>query len=153
MENMGFYRVNQPEPMAVIAGTFCLMSCSMQIKSNAYVGKLIDNFNFLADCDALDDRFRTICRRMACHWESAQMTSRAQDDGEPPVCAQFGVSESHSLRSVIAPIADPGSQPEALPPVSESSCTLPLLFTTAEAMAYARDVLEHISQSRALPRE
>jgi hypothetical protein len=142
MENMGFYRVNQPDPMAVIAGTFCLMSCSMQSQSHAYVGKLIDNFNFLADCDVLDDRFRTICRRMACHWESAQMANRQQDDGDSPVCAQFSVGTTHSIRDVIELAADPA--PDSLVQQTQMS--------GADALAYACGVLQRIANARTAPR-
>lgn len=75
MKNIHFYRRNQPEPEAVIAGTFCLMSCTMMSGSKMHLHKIIDNFNFLADCEAIAPALRTLCRRMACHWEAEQQVA------------------------------------------------------------------------------
>jgi hypothetical protein len=72
MGDIYFSRTHQPNPQAVIAGTFCLMSCTMQSGGALYLSRIIDNFNFLADCETLEPQLRTLCRRMACHWESTQ---------------------------------------------------------------------------------
>lgn len=133
--NMGFFRVNQPEPMAVIAGTFCLMSCSMQSGTGMYIGKLIDNFNYLAECDALDDRFRTICRRMACHWESEQMARRQQMEDGCPVCAAEGMTP---LQFAAAVSNEPAAQSTQL--------------SQDAAAQLAAELLSHIAANRALPR-
>jgi hypothetical protein len=69
MGDIYFSRTHQPNPQAVIAGTFCLMSCTMQSGGAIYLPKIIDNFNYLADCEILEPPLRTLCRRMACHWE------------------------------------------------------------------------------------
>jgi hypothetical protein len=76
MNGMCFSSQHQPDPQAVIAGTLCLLSCSLQSGTRLYLPKIVDNFNFLADCESLDHPLRTLCRRMASHWEAEQMSPR-----------------------------------------------------------------------------
>ena len=95
MGDIYFSRAIEPDPQAVIAGTLCLMSCTMQSGGALYLPKIIDNLNFLADSEDVDFRLRILCRRMACHWEAAQIekleglvAAPHQDESQPfVVCA------------------------------------------------------------------
>jgi hypothetical protein len=87
MQNKEFMCVNKPNPQAVIAGTFCLMNCVMTTGAASsagamYLHKIIDNFNFLSDCEALEGPLRTLCRRMACRWEAVQMQTHVSAQPE-----------------------------------------------------------------------
>lgn len=54
---------------AVVAGTLCLMSCSMQSGSTLYMKKIVDNLDALASCSSLSCEMRRVCRRLAGHWQ------------------------------------------------------------------------------------
>lgn len=69
-------RFNHPEsedvPVeAVMAGTLCLMSCAMQTGSLMYVRKIVDNLDILSACPTLSGEMRSVCRRLAGHWQCA----------------------------------------------------------------------------------
>jgi hypothetical protein len=111
MGDIYFSRTHQPDPQAVIAGTFCLMSCTMQCGGALYLSKIIDNFNFLADCETLEMPLRTLCRRMACHWEAMQAEKLnglaelpTQDESAPFVVAATPAEVPSSLsRALMSP--------------------------------------------------
>jgi hypothetical protein len=65
---------------AVVAGTFCLMSCSMQTGSKLYVKKIIDNLDILAGSRELSSELRGVCRRLAGHWQYELDKSPAPDE-------------------------------------------------------------------------
>ncbi len=67
---------------AVVAGTLCLMSCSMQSGSTLYMKKIVDNLDVLASCSSLSCEMRRVCRRLASHWQSAMDSGAATP---PPV--------------------------------------------------------------------
>ena len=56
---------------AVVAGTMCLMSCAMQTGSMMYVRKIVDNLDLLASSANLSCEMRSVCRKLACHWQCA----------------------------------------------------------------------------------
>lgn len=56
---------------AVVAGTMCLMSCAMQTGSMMYVRKIVDNLDLLSSCPNLSCEMRSVCRKLACHWQGA----------------------------------------------------------------------------------
>ena len=108
MGDIYFSRTTQPNPQAVIAGTFCLMSCTMQSGGALYLAKIIDNFNFMADCEALELPLRTLCRRMACHWEAMQADKLKglaelpqQDESAPFIVATKLADSAHDLHSTV----------------------------------------------------
>ena len=56
---------------AVVAGTMCLMSCAMQTGSMMYVRKIVDNLDLLASSANLSGEMRSVCRKLAGHWQCA----------------------------------------------------------------------------------
>jgi hypothetical protein len=81
-DSLRFARAHEPNPNAVIGGTLCLMSCSMMSGTHLYLNKIIDNFNYLADCEIVDRPLRVLCRRMAAHWEAERMKNEKRAQGE-----------------------------------------------------------------------
>ena len=126
-----------PNPHAVIAGTFCLMSCTMQSGGALYLSKIIDNFNFLADCEALESSLRTLCRRMACHWEAMQveklkgLAALPQQDESAPFVVVSDVDSD--VDSALA--ASPHIEPQSA-------------MTPAEALSYTNQFLTSLSNAR-----
>ena len=56
---------------AILAGTMCLMSCAMQTGSMMYVKKIVDNLDLLSSSRNLSREMRSVCRKLACHWQCA----------------------------------------------------------------------------------
>jgi hypothetical protein len=135
-QQIEFFSADEPSPMAVVAGTLCLMSCALQSRPNLYIGKLIDNFNYLANHAAIDPTIRSVCRRMACHWESEAVARRISDhsDGECPTCATENAKDYTNDRTKDR--TDIAGQ------------TLPAPFTEAQAADYVRDALMQIATGR-----
>ena len=65
---------------AVVAGTMCLMSCAMQTGSMMYVKKIVDNLDLLSTCTDLSCEMRSVCRKLACHWQCALDEGSPQDE-------------------------------------------------------------------------
>ena len=122
MDDIFFIRKIEPDLQQVIAGTFCLMSCTMMSGGAIYLSKIIDNLNYLADDETLDASLRTLCRRMACHWEAQQLekcqglAAMPQQDDTTPFVITAGDAVEHD----------------------EPATTL---MTSCEALAYANDVI------------
>ena len=78
---------------AVVAGTICLMSCSMQSGSKAYVQKIVDNLDILAGCRELSSELRGVCRRLAGHWQYE--LDRLSTSCEPSPTVEQRISRLH----------------------------------------------------------
>lgn len=58
------------DPQAVLGATLCMMSCSMQSGCKIYLRRIVQNLEWLAAVQALDQDFRRLCRRLADHWDA-----------------------------------------------------------------------------------
>jgi hypothetical protein len=58
------------DPQAVLGATLCMMSCSMQSGCTIYLGRIVENLEWLAAAQPFDKDFRRLCRRLAAHWDA-----------------------------------------------------------------------------------
>ena len=79
---------------AVVAGTMCLMSCAMQTGSLMYVKKIVDNLELLSSSPNLSCEMRSVCRKLACHWQCA-LDAGGADGATAPCPAGSAASTLH----------------------------------------------------------
>lgn len=70
MEYLDYRSAVGADPYAVIASTLCMMSCTMQSGCRIYLPRIVENLDWLAAVQSFDASFRTLCRRLAAHWDA-----------------------------------------------------------------------------------
>jgi hypothetical protein len=93
MEYLDYRSADGADPHAVLAATLCMMSCSMQSGCRIYLPRIAENLDWLSAAGAFDQNFRTLCRRLAAHWEAEvsadEVAKRAAESDGSLVHAMF----------------------------------------------------------------
>jgi hypothetical protein len=74
----------QPDPLAILAGTLCLMSCPRSGEAPLFVRRIVANLERLAAHPGVNAELRTVCRRLAVQWEE-RLARGEEAHGSPPL--------------------------------------------------------------------
>jgi hypothetical protein len=70
MEYLDYRHGADADPHAVLASTLCMMSCTIQSGCRIYLPRIAENLGWLSAVQEFDKNFRTLCRRLAAHWDA-----------------------------------------------------------------------------------
>lgn len=73
-----------PDPLAILAGTLCLMSCPRSAEAPHFVRRIVANLERLAIHPGVGSEMRAVCRRLATQWEE-RLAGAGNPDGSPPL--------------------------------------------------------------------
>jgi hypothetical protein len=103
MEYLDYQHGADADPHAVLASTLCMMSCTIQSGCRIYLRRIAENLDWLSAVHVFDKNFRTLCRRLAAHWDAE--ANRSDDalssavhesfDGYPNLQAMARVGKAH----------------------------------------------------------
>lgn len=77
-------RTKTHDPLAILAGTLCLMSCPNAGNAPLFLRRIVCNLECLSEHPEVTGEMRSVCRRLAQQWER-RLVNAETGHGPAPV--------------------------------------------------------------------